>query len=109
MMTEPLGNRPKITIDNIRQGYITRYFIRHISSRDILEIDEHQYKIFISNRSYETVTLKWFIVGDAALSRNIATIQLYTNPTNNITQNTVTMTNGLRAILRPEQYIVANP
>lgn len=107
-MIEPLGNRPKITINNIRQGYITRYFIRHISSRDILEIDEYQYKIFVSNRSYETFSLKWFITGNDAVTKNTSTIQLYTNPTNNITQNTIIMSNGLRAVLRPNQYVVSN-
>lgn len=106
-MTEPVGNKPKISIENIRTGYVMRYFIRHISSRDVLEIDEKQYSVFQSNSLYETFTLKWFILGKEAEHKNLTSIRLYTDFTKNIGKLTPVMMSGLLGLLRsPKEFII---
>lgn len=107
---EPLANKPKILKKNIDDGYVIRYFVRHVSSRTITEIDQEQYNIFKTNRLYETVTIKWFIVGSDAIDKNTATIGLYTDPEKfiiSVSQNTPTMLIGLRGMLRsPKEFVI---
>lgn len=104
MMTEPFGNTPKISLKNIQDGYVTRYFLRHVSRRDVLEVDKKQYDIFSRNAFYETFSLKWFILGSNAMAKNMASINLYTSTP--ITENTTTMLNALRKTLKAGDYVV---
>jgi hypothetical protein len=64
-MAEPLSNRPKLTVNDVSLGYISRYFIKHISMPKIIEIDKRQYDVFKFDSLYETLELKWMINGFA--------------------------------------------
>jgi hypothetical protein len=64
-MTTPLSNRPKVTQDDIVNGYVTRYFVRNTSTRVVTEIDKTQYQSFRKNPLYQTLTLQWEILGYA--------------------------------------------
>lgn len=63
-MSEPLSNRPKITKRDISIGYIMRYFLQHISIKNIIEVDKKQYDTFKNNPLYISVELKWTISGN---------------------------------------------
>jgi hypothetical protein len=64
-MTEPLSNRPKITVNDVSLGYVMRYFAKHISMSKVIEIDKLQYDVFKLNPLYITLELKWMINGFA--------------------------------------------
>ena len=64
-MTTPYSNRPKITQTDINNGFVTRYFVRHISTKAITEIDKKQYEQFKTNNFYETIDFPWIITGFA--------------------------------------------
>ena len=64
-MTTPLTNKPKITQTDINNGYVTRYFLRHISTKLITEVDKRQYEAFKNNVLYEKIDLEWSIMGFA--------------------------------------------
>ena len=64
-MTTPLSNKPKITQTDINNGYVTRYFVRHISTKVVTEVDKKQYDIFKQNTLYETIDFRWVITGYA--------------------------------------------
>ncbi len=64
-MTTPYSTRPKITQVDIRSGFVTRYFVRHISTKLITEVDKKQYEAFTTNVLYELVYFPWVITGFA--------------------------------------------
>jgi uncharacterized membrane protein len=64
-MTTPYSNRPKITQIDISNGYVTRYFVRNVSTRMVTEIDKKQYEAFKNNVLYEKLELQWNISGFA--------------------------------------------
>lgn len=59
----PISNRPKITDTELANGYVTRYFVKYISSNKIVEVDKTQYGVFKENPSFQTLELKWIIGG----------------------------------------------
>ena len=63
MSSTPLSNRPKITDKDILAGYITRYFIKRVSTNKIIEVDKNQYDVFKNNPFYENLEMKWVIGG----------------------------------------------
>lgn len=63
-MPYPIPTYPLVTTQIAGRGYIHRYFVRFISDRNIIEIDEEQYKIFEKDPYYESVKLLWFITGN---------------------------------------------
>lgn len=106
MMTEPFGNIPKILLKNIQDGFVMRYFIRHVSRRDVLEIDQKQFDVFSRNKLYETFSLKWFITNNA-VERNSASVTLYAGTTS-VSSISPQMKDGLKRILRvPSQFVIA--
>ena len=62
-MTTPYSNRPKITQIDISNGYVTRYFVRNVSTRMVTEIDKKQYEAFKNNVLYERIEFPWVITG----------------------------------------------
>jgi hypothetical protein len=64
-MTTPYSTRPKITQVDVRSGFVTRYFVRHISTKLITEVDKKQYEAFKTNVLYERVEFPWVITGFA--------------------------------------------
>ena len=62
-MTVPYSNRPKITQLDISNGYVTRYFVRHISTKVVTEVDKKQYEAFKPNVLYEKIDFQWVITG----------------------------------------------
>ncbi len=62
-MTTPLTNKPKITQIDINNGYVTRYFVRNVSTKVVTEVDKKQYDTFKQNTLYETVDFPWVITG----------------------------------------------
>lgn len=64
-MLTPYTNRPKVTQTDILNGYVTRYFVRNVSTKLITEVDKKQYEAFKLNALYETVNFPWIITGFA--------------------------------------------
>lgn len=64
-MSIPYSNRPKITQTNLNNGYVTRYFVRNVSTKVITEVDEKQYEVFKNNTLHETIQFPWVITGFA--------------------------------------------
>ncbi len=62
-MTTPYSTRPKITQLDISNGFVTRYFVQHISTKLITEIDKKQYEAFKKNALYERIDFPWVITG----------------------------------------------
>jgi hypothetical protein len=87
--TIPYGTIPKITLDDIQAGYITRYFLQILSNKIVLEIDKTQYDRFGKNSLYTVISLKWYINGKledttspnglvkGVLSKNSAVLDYY--------------------------------
>lgn len=63
MNTTPLSNRPKLTQQDLDIGYVMRYFVQHISTKAITEIDATQFAKFQTNPRYETLQLEWYVMG----------------------------------------------
>ena len=63
-MPTPLTNRPKITKNDISNGYVTRYFAKFISNKKVIEIDKKQYEKFQGDAYYQTLQFKWIITGN---------------------------------------------
>lgn len=63
-MAEPLVSKPKITRSDVAKGYITRYFVRMVSSNKITEVDKSQYDTFKSNPFYQNLQMNWVITGN---------------------------------------------
>lgn len=61
---DPLSNRPKVSADDVANGYVSRYFVRYVTSKKIVEVDKVQYFKFVKNPKYETLEIKWIIVGN---------------------------------------------
>jgi hypothetical protein len=61
--TIPYGTVPKITLDDIRAGYVTRYFLQILSNKTVIEIDKTQYDRFGKNPLYAVISFKWYING----------------------------------------------
>lgn len=56
---------PIVTQTDIRNHFITRYFVRYANNaQNIVEVDAQQYSAMKSNPRFKAVTLKWKIVGD---------------------------------------------
>lgn len=47
----------------MRVGYITRYFLRILSNKTVIEIDKTQYDRFGKNPLYAVISFKWYING----------------------------------------------
>ncbi len=63
MMT-PMNTKPRVTQLDVARGSITRYFIKHMSRHQILEIDAGQYDYYKDNPYYITVKLPWVVAGN---------------------------------------------
>jgi hypothetical protein len=65
-MTVPLSNRPKITPQDVLNGYVMRYFTQlALDTSRVIEIDSQQYNAFTQNTQYKTIRLPWIIGGNA--------------------------------------------
>jgi len=64
-MTIPYTNKPKLTQNDLTNGYVMRYFVRNLSTKEVTEIDKKQYEEFKTNVSYEKLDLQWRISGFA--------------------------------------------
>lgn len=61
----PMSNKPKITRDDIINGYVTRHFCKYTSTGVITEIDAKQYYKIRKDPYYQSIKLKWEITGVA--------------------------------------------
>jgi hypothetical protein len=65
-MTVPLSNRPKISPQDVLNGYVMRYFTQlALDTSRVIEIDSQQYNTFIRDSRYKTIRLPWVIGGNA--------------------------------------------
>lgn len=64
--TFPVYNKPNISQENIKNGFIFRYFIRQSNNINcnIVEIDKIQYEKFKNDYFYTKLILKWKITGN---------------------------------------------
>lgn len=63
MMT-PISTKPRVTKLDVARGSITRYFIKHVSRHQILEIDAGQYNFYKNNPYYIAIKLPWVVAGN---------------------------------------------
>ena len=63
--TRPTPYKPILTDANYRDGFVTRYFVKHLSSTnlEITEVDELMYKALRKNPLYQQVSFRWKIKG----------------------------------------------
>ena len=54
---------PVITQDNLRDGYLYRYFSKITNQNNIVEINQHDYEKIKDNPRFVTAKIKWKIVG----------------------------------------------
>lgn len=71
---------PVPTLQEIQQGYITRYFVKKHNESTIIEInktqlDQIKQKIYDPN-AYQTVSILWYITGNRESSRSNAVVNL---------------------------------
>jgi hypothetical protein len=61
----PTPYRPIISESNLNDGFIQRYFCKYVpaSNVDIQEVDEFVFKSLKKNPFYQTIKVKWKIVG----------------------------------------------
>jgi hypothetical protein len=60
----PTPVRPIVTQQDVKAGYLLRYFIRPVNDKTyIVEINKNQYDNLKSNSRFITVSVKWKIVG----------------------------------------------
>ena len=62
-MQTPIQTRPLITNIEVRNKFVTRYFVQMISTKNIYEVDKVQYDFFSNNSYYTAIQLPWIIVG----------------------------------------------
>lgn len=87
-MRYPLSNKPKITQKDIDNKYVIRYFVRFITSNDVVEVDPVQYNIFKKDSFYETIEMKWYIFGTTqdVASKNQKSLDFYSTKMRGITK-----------------------
>jgi hypothetical protein len=54
---------PIITQDNLRDGYLYRYFAKVVNQNDIVEINEYDYEQIKDNPRFVIAKIKWKIIG----------------------------------------------
>lgn len=60
----PVPKLPIVTQQDVKNKYITRYFVRLVNDKDyIVEVDKTQYQNFKENIRFLTTEIKWKIVG----------------------------------------------
>ena len=64
-MSTAYTNKPKVTQTDILNGYVSRYFVRNVSTKVVTEVDKKQYEAFKLNALHETLELQWNISGFA--------------------------------------------
>jgi hypothetical protein len=64
-MTIPYTNKPKLTQNDLTNGYVMRYFVRNVSTKVVTEVDKKQYEAFKTNMLYEKLELRWLVTGFA--------------------------------------------
>lgn len=64
LTNSPTSVYPIVTLDDVKDSYMTRYFARLISDKTtICEIDSLQYEKFKKNSRFIVTKLRWKIVG----------------------------------------------
>jgi hypothetical protein len=63
-MNSPVSIKPRVTQLDVVRGSITRYFIKHVSRYQVLEINLEQYNMFKENPYYITVKMPWVVAGN---------------------------------------------
>ena len=65
---QPNAHNVTINKTDIRNGYITRYFIKKINNETIIEIDQTQYNSWlqdvIEKKMHVAISLTWYITGE---------------------------------------------
>jgi hypothetical protein len=54
---------PVITQDNLRDGYLFRYFSKIVNQNSVVEINKYDYEKIKDNPRFVTAKIKWKIVG----------------------------------------------
>ena len=63
-MPTPKTSKPKLTNNDISSGFLSRYFVKHISRPQVYEVDAQQYRSFSNDPYYQHITLNWVIGGN---------------------------------------------
>lgn len=73
----PVSFRPIITLTNVEDKYIDRYFVQSANDKDsIVEVDAKQFEMFKTNPRFVTISLRWKIVGiTGTVKRNDGTLE----------------------------------
>lgn len=64
MIRTPISIKPKITKDDVSNGFIKRYFAKTASSPTIYEINNTQYNYYKTDPYFQTLELMWLISGN---------------------------------------------
>ena len=120
-MPTPYTTRPKVTQLDISNGFVTRYFVQHISTKLITEVDKKQYEAFKTNVLYERVDFPWIITGLAndTLSsngtviygtkhKNTVTTTFYNKKMPGLTRLLYNPLEGFQGVRNPE-LVLPNP
>jgi len=60
----PDAYKPFITVEDAKNKYFTRYFIRVVNDKNyIVEVDQRNYEVFKKNPRFVATTVVWQIVG----------------------------------------------
>lgn len=60
----PEPHKPVVTINNVTDGFINRYFTRVANDKNyIVEINQNNYGVFSKNPRYVTTEIVWKIIG----------------------------------------------
>jgi len=54
---------PKIDSKDFENGFISRFFLKKVNDKPILEINNNQYDLFFSSAFYKKVSVNWKITG----------------------------------------------
>jgi hypothetical protein len=74
----PYPERPIITNEDQKRGYVTRYFLKKFNEMAVIEISKKQYDAYqskkIDNNAYTSTKIDWYITGQSTQqnSKNIA-------------------------------------
>lgn len=112
---QPKTSFPKISKQDIQNGYVTRYIIQQINNAEnILEIDQQQYDLYkskkIDSNRYFVEIIKWRITGniDDTKTNGIESIGVRTANQKQINYLQTKMANIQKILVDPLQYYVDN-
>ena len=71
-LQSPTQYFPVITQDNLRDGYLYRYFSKIANQNSVVEINKYDYEQLKDNPRFATAKIKWKIVGPIETSKTFS-------------------------------------